>query len=124
MDFTNLISFLPASPLRFLKFLIFLVLFDEAKWLLPPGEYLILPLLVILNLFATPLFVFNFGMLFSLALMGISAQDSPPGEHLPHSKKGKVLDRAQSIIIPYLGAITKDIILPSNEGVFSTNPSP
>ena len=60
MDLINLTSFLPANVLLLLKFLIFFVFLEEAKWLFPPGEYLTLPFLVILKRLATPRFVFSF----------------------------------------------------------------
>lgn len=60
MDLTNFASFLPVMVLRFLRERSLLAFLLEAKWLLPPPEYLTLPLLVSLKRLATPLLVFNF----------------------------------------------------------------
>src|SRR3989338_104955 len=101
IDFRKLLSLLPPITLRFRKDLFLFVALFVPKWLLPPAEYLTLPFFVNLNLFATPFLVFSFPIyLNSFYIICLSI-----------------------FYAIYFGAITRDIILPSKLGFFSTWPS-
>lgn len=70
------IPFFASRVLSLLRFLSLLGFLADKRWLLPPGEYLIFRRRVNLNLFATPFFVFNFGICFSSSLRLVLAKCS------------------------------------------------